>query len=32
MSDAPPANPYIPNSAPAVKSAMLEAIGADTRR
>lgn len=30
MSDAPPANPYIPNSAPDVKSAMLAAVGADT--
>ncbi len=30
MSDASPANPYIPNSAPAIKQAMLDAIGADT--
>jgi glycine dehydrogenase subunit 1 len=30
VSDAPPANPYIPNSAPAVKRAMLDAIGATT--
>src|SRR5581483_2384703 len=30
VSDAPPANPYIPNSAPDVKSAMLAAVGADT--
>ncbi len=27
MSDAPPAHPYIPNSAPGVKQAMLDAIG-----
>jgi glycine cleavage system P protein (glycine dehydrogenase) subunit 1 len=30
VSDAPPANPYIPNSAPGVKSAMLDAIGVKT--
>ena len=30
MSDAPPAHPYIPNSAPGVKRAMLDAIGADS--
>ena len=27
MSEAPPAHPYIPNSAPAVRQAMLDAIG-----
>lgn len=30
MRDAPPAHPYIPNSVPAVKQAMLDAIGAET--
>jgi glycine dehydrogenase subunit 1 len=30
VSDAPPANPYIPNSAPDVRRAMLDAIGADS--
>ena len=30
MSDAPPAYPYIPNSAPAVRRAMLDAIGVDS--
>ena len=30
MRDAPPAHPYIPNSAPAVRQAMLDAIGAET--
>jgi glycine dehydrogenase subunit 1 len=30
VSDAPPANPYIPNSAPGVRRAMLDAIGAST--
>jgi glycine dehydrogenase subunit 1 len=29
VSDAPSAHPYIPNSAPGIKRAMLEAIGAD---
>jgi glycine dehydrogenase subunit 1 len=28
--DAPPAHPYIPNSAPGTKRAMLDAVGADT--
>jgi glycine dehydrogenase subunit 1 len=28
--DAPPAHPYIPNSAPATKRAMLDAVGMDT--
>ena len=32
VSDAPPANPYIPNSAPDVRRAMLEAIGVGHRR
>ena len=30
LSDAPPAHPYIPNSAPGIKRAMLDAIGAKT--
>lgn len=30
MSEASPAHPYIPNSAPVVQRAMLDAIGADT--